>query len=341
MARNPTQREIFDALFAKHSPEIERAFLDAITDITDQAEIVRITNAIAAGNMETALAAMHIDPEAYLPVTEKITASYIDGGRSYVAALPPIPTPEGGGLVIRFDARNPRAETWIRNQSSDFITRTVADQKTSIRAALQSGLERGTNPRTTALDIVGRIDKATGRREGGIIGLSSPQERFVDTARQELVSGDPRQLKNYLKRTKRDRRFDKLVRDSIESGKPISKDVAGKMSGRYSDRLLKARGDTIARTETLSSLNASHDEALNQAVDTGEVRQQDVRRIWDARNDGVTRDSHRAIDGESRGIGEKFSNGLMHPGDMNGPIEEVANCRCILRSRIDFFGNLE
>lgn len=55
-----------------------------------------------------------------------------------------------------------------------------------------------------------------------------------------------------------------------------------------------------------------------------------VRKRWLATLDGRTRDSHRLLDGESVGVEERFSNGLLYPGDPTGPASEVWNCRCTL-----------
>ena len=40
------------------------------------------------------------------------------------------------------------------------------------------------------------------------------------------------------------------------------------------------------------------------------------------------RDSHAAINGETVGIRENFSNGLRWPGDPRGSAEQNANCQC-------------
>ncbi len=49
--------------------------------------------------------------------------------------------------------------------------------------------------------------------------------------------------------------------------------------------------------------------------------------------DARTRDSHAKVDGELTAVDEKFSNGLMFPGDPHGAAAEVCNCRCALLQR--------
>ena len=55
-----------------------------------------------------------------------------------------------------------------------------------------------------------------------------------------------------------------------------------------------------------------------------------IQKQWMAALDERTRASHRHLDGETKAVTEKFSNGLMHPGDTTGRPEEVYNCRCTM-----------
>lgn len=59
----------------------------------------------------------------------------------------------------------------------------------------------------------------------------------------------------------------------------------------------------------------------------------DIVKMWDSVLDGKTRESHQKVDGEIRELDEKFSNGLMFPGDPSGTAAEVCNCRCALLER--------
>ena len=59
----------------------------------------------------------------------------------------------------------------------------------------------------------------------------------------------------------------------------------------------------------------------------------DIVKQWDSTLDSRTRESHQKLDGEVVGVDEKFSNGLLYPGDSNGVASEVVNCRCALLQR--------
>ena len=85
----------------------------------------------------------------------------------------------------------------------------------------------------------------------------------------------------------------------------------------------------IARTEGHRIQVQGGMDACYKAKDMGA----DVVKQWDSTLDKRTRDSHQQVDGEIRELDEKFSNGLMFPGDPSGRPEEVINCRCALLQR--------
>lgn len=319
---------------AQHEPLIAAAFFEAIADIRDNAQIARIIEFLRQNDIEEAIRAINLDPVAFRRVDQAILTAYEAGGIATITAMPVIKTPELGRVIVRFDVRNPRAEAMLREHSSDLITRIIDDQRNAIRVSLTEGLASGQHPRATALDVVGRINPVTSRREGGILGLTAPQERYVARAREELLSGDPASLRAYLERTRRDKRFDRTVMKAINEGKPLDRATVDKITGRYSDRLLQLRCEMIARTETMQALNASQIEAWNQTIEAGGVARTDVRQAWLATKDKRTRDSHRHLDGEEIMLGGVFSNGLRFPGDPNGTVAEIANCRCTLVTRL-------
>ena len=94
-------------------------------------------------------------------------------------------------------------------------------------------------------------------------------------------------------------------------------------------RIPKNNAVRIARTEAHRIQTKASMNACNKAKEKGA----DVVKQWDASLDSKTRDSHAKVDGEIRELDEKFSNGLMYPGDPSGRAEEVINCRCALLQR--------
>ena len=82
----------------------------------------------------------------------------------------------------------------------------------------------------------------------------------------------------------------------------------------------------ISRTEATRIENRARLDAMLEAQKRGEK----IKKRWGAILDKVTRDSHRLINGEVRELDEKFSNHLLYPGDPDGALEEIVNCRCFI-----------
>lgn len=343
MASRAELERLYQELLDRHGQAIARAFIDAIDDLRTAAEVQRVVDAIAAGNVQGALEALHLDPAAYGPLEDAIARTYGEGGQSALQALPKR-TPDGTALVIRFHARNPRAEAWLRTHSADLVTHIIEEQRTAVRQTLIAGMEAGRNPRSVALDIVGRVNRLTGKREGGILGLTPSQETFVRSARAELASGDPEALRHYLTRNRRDRRFDRTVAKAIREEKPVPPEIARKAVDAYTRRLEALRGEMIGRTEALSALNAAQYEALRQAVENGALQASQVRRQWVSAGDARVRHSHRGLDGDVVGLDEAFVSPsgarLKFPGDPSAPASERVGCRCWVQVKVDWFANV-
>lgn len=86
-------------------------------------------------------------------------------------------------------------------------------------------------------------------------------------------------------------------------------------------RITRTEGHRIQQESTMDACYAARE------------RGADVVKQWDATMDANTRESHQMVDGEIRALDEKFSNGLMYPGDPSGSAAEVINCRCVLLQR--------
>lgn len=205
---------------------------------------------------------------------------------------------------------------------------------------MAEALSEGWNPRRTALEIAGRIDKVSGRRVGGVLGLSSDLEEHVRRARIELA--DPSGMRRFLTRSLRDRRYDGRVRLAIAEGRKLSQADYDLLVSRYSDRLLKYRAERVARTESTAALNAGRLEGMRQAVDAGRLRQDQVKKRWRSALDKRTRDTHIGMHNQVVPFDKPFQSPrgalLMYPSDSAlgaGP-SEVVNCRCTFEFEVSF-----
>jgi Phage Mu protein F like protein len=331
-------------LIDQMEPQVRQAFLDAIADISDETVIKALEEAIATGNIEHALSTLNLDPVVYAGVADVANDVYKTAAVLTAEAARASRDPNTGArIVFRFDVRSPPAEEWLRVESSRLVVGLSNTARKTVRQTLAAGMELGQNPRTTALDIVGRVSKLTGRREGGTVGLTPSMEKWVQNAKLELMSGDPEMMSNYLTRERRDARFDAKVRRAMEAGQPLAPEDVTKITGRYADSLLKLRGDNIARTETLLSLHAGQAESIRQMIESGKVQERDVIKIWRTNRDGRERRSHYILHGKKIPYQEPFISPetgarMLHPGDRSlGALpQDVINCRCHAEYKVDY-----
>jgi hypothetical protein len=233
----------------------------------------------------------------------------------------------------------------LREHSSELVTRIDDETRVNLRNVLTLGMQEGRNPRNVALDIVGRIDPVTKQRVGGIVGLTKAQEVHVRNVRASLNGPVP--LDKYFDYELRDKRFDRTVQAAIRDGNPLPAEVVDKLVTRYKDASLRHRGENIGRTEAMQALNASEWEATKQAVALGAVSEEAVKREWDDAGDGRVRPTHRKMNKQRVGLNEPFVSPsgarLMHPGDtsLGAPVDEVAGCRCRVRTVIDWLADID
>lgn len=310
-------RSRFEAETAKMRPVIRAAFLQAIADIKRTADMDALITALERGDVPGALAALKLGAEYFAPLDEAIRATYAAGGNYALNSLPKKNPATGTELVIRFQGRLPRAESWLIRHSSNLIVEITEGQRNAIREVLTQRMAEGLNPRQTALDLVGRVDRLTGRRTGGIVGLTSREAGAVENYRATLATEG---------------------REAAQVDRMVS---------RYSNKLLLTRGERIARTESIAAMNAGRDEGMSQLIESGEVSADAVTGEWSSSGDGRVRDSHASMDGQTQPHGQPFQSPtgalLMHPGDssLGAGGEDVINCRCWKSISVNFLAGVK
>ncbi|MBV7522296.1 phage minor head protein [Ensifer sp. ENS12] len=332
----------FDELLATYEPRLTAAFREAIDEIRSSIVLARVIERLERGDINGAVEAMQIESEAFSALEIALQEAFNAGGTNAVVELPKVTDPQGNRVIWRFGVRNPAAEAILRELSSTMVTHITDDQRQGIRQALEAGLTRGANPRSTALDVVGRVNRVSKQREGGVIGLTRHQIAFIERARVNLASGDPELMKQYFELKTRDKRFDRTIVAAMREGKPITGDALSKVIGRLRDKNLLLRAEMLARTETMMALGSARDEAMRQQIESGKVQAQDVTPTWQTAGDNRVRHTHRSLNGQTVAFGETFVSPsgarLRYPGDPQAPISETSGCRCRLQYKIDYIG---
>lgn len=330
-----TAAEILRAIEALE-PGMQKAYLDSIRAVVDAAVIAEVERLIAEDDEQGLVALLSLG--ALAAFAEAVRGAFLAGGRFEMLAIV-IPAPLRREIGRKeFDPSTEHAQARIAQQIQQARQVSADGVRDAIRAVMGSRRTIGGSQRTArqaALDLVGRTSAQTGRRTGGVLGLPGTMAQYVVNARQQLLSGDPEQMAKYFNRTRRDRRFDGIVRRALEAGKPVAAADVEKIAVRYSDRLLKTHVEMLARTAATESFNAGRDQAWEQLVSQGLDRSR-VEKEWRDRADEKVRNSHRHMRGETVILGQAFRTNsgalLRYPGDraLGAGYDETANCRCYL-----------
>ena len=322
-------------------PGMQKAYLDAVRSTVDAATIAEVERLITTGDENGLVQLLSLGAMSLL--IEAVRSGFMGGARFEMAA---IVLPRADRELIgrkEFDVNRAEASTWLSQQVADTRNTATDNVREAIRSVMGSRrVIGGIQPagqvvrtdRQAALDLIGRISPQTGLRTGGVIGLPGNFAQYVANARAQLLSGDPAQLKQYLTRARRDRRFDGIVSRAIAAGKAVATKDVDKIAGRYSERLLKTHSEMLARTLAHESLTAGRDRAWEQLVEQGIARER-VEKEWRDRNDEKVRNSHRGMRGMKQPLGQPFQTNsgalLRFPGDssLGAGYDETANCRCM------------
>lgn len=293
---------------------IDNAFRASIRSVTDEVTIGLLHDALARGDVQGALEVIDLEPAAFEPLRNILVQTYADAGAQATEGL----------RGVRWNSASPRAEDYARNRIGTEITRITDDSLAAIRNHIADGYAFGRTPNRMALDLVGRIGPS-GRREGGLIGLSRPQEQWVRNMREAL------ELKpeSALRFTRRDRRFDGL----LKSGKPLTKSQIDNILTSYKNRLLLSRAKSIAVTERGAAINNGRMDAYKNAADKYGLPYSAIVKTWVHTGRAVfDRPTHQQANGQIvQGADTPFIIGgiaMQHPHDPFAPASETVNCRC-------------
>ena len=125
--------------------------------------------------------------------------------------------------------------------------------------------------------------------------------------------------------------LNRIVLEGIKNGESMDK-IAARIMKAFN--VVQASAIRAARTAVTYAENKGRLDSYFWAEEKGIV----LHKVWHSTQDKRTRKSHRnkpeGVGNEEVPIREKFSNGLMCPGDPNGEPKEVYNCRCAMGAKV-------
>jgi len=218
----------------------------------------QLRNAIARGQLSSIEAA--IDPTRLQMVLEKSTRDTLrraaqEGGQISSAAL------KRAGLQASFNAVHPNVVHYAQTQAARLVTNIPDD----LRAAIRTVTALGAAGQLTVEEQASILKSAIGLPRHQ---LQAPL-RFGEDLRAGNLGAAARRFTAAEKQ---------MIRSRIAQG-TVTPAFIQQMQGIYSERLIAARAETIARTETLAAINHGVHESWRQSVAEGDLPKT-ARRMW-------------------------------------------------------------
>lgn len=334
MASDRAQKAAIQALVKQLEPSIAKSFSDAVYSARGRVNIAELIAAMQSGDLAAAQNMLTMTDADFAPVKEAIRGAYVQSGQSAAAILP-----RGIAAKWGFDSFDPRAVAFITEHGAALVQGIIADTQEATQAVLTRALTEQRSLREAALDIVGRLNTRTGKREGGILGLTSQMTDEITNAR--AILSDPNRLREYLvkdqvtgrwktKYARADQRFKNVVVKAINEGRGLTKAEIERGLELHKNKLLKVRGQMIARNEAFTAQATGRDLAMQQIKERPDIETVTVR--WQHNLSQNPRDDHVAMDGTVIDLGQTFNfpdAQMKHPHDPAGGASHSIGCRCI------------
>lgn len=293
------------------------AYLAEVRAVEGEATVAEVERLIAADDRDGLAVLLSLGSLTLF--TELFRTAFIQGAQNELAGR------------WRFDSN-----TWdvINLLMGEYASiRDTSDM--DLRKTIDVVLANGNTTRNKALDLLG-VKGATARRTGGMVGLPVQMSEWVESARQQLLSGDRAAMRAYLTRKLRDTAYDRF----IIPGSKLTIEQANTISRAYSARLLQSYAKQLAQTYAQQAYNAGRNHAIQQLLDNGTITLDQVQKKWRTMRDERVRHSHATMNNQRVGFTEPFVSGigglLMYPGDtsLGASDADIYNCRCSLEYTI-------
>ena len=277
--------------------------LDAVEDLILQGRTLDVLNAILPS--VTAFA-------------DQVSSGYVVAGADTAAAIALLTN-----STTSFNQTNLTSTAFMADNRSRIISQFTQDQARATGRAVGDSIVNGDTARVQAAALRSSI----GLTDRQVIAMQKFRTNLDNLSRDALA------------RALRDKGFDETVRRAIATNTPLTQTQINRMVESYRVRLLAFRAKVVAQSEALRVVNAGNLDMFRQAVDLGLIDGSSIQRRWKTAGDSDVRNSHAAMDGQLRGLGDDFISGagarLRFPGDPNGGLAETVGCRCVVETKFD------
>ena len=184
-----------------------------------------------------------------------------------------------------FNVTDPRAASWAAARSGELVVQVSDSIRSEIRSLITNSFVNQIDPREIA------------RQLSQTVGL---HDRWAQAV-----------TKTY------DRNFNDFLTQGYSPSDAM--DAANRVAETYRGRLLRSRGEMIARTEVMTAANQGRAISWEQAADSGLINRATSEKEWIAEGDACP--DCESLDGEMVLLDDDFSNGESMPPDH-------PSCRC-------------
>lgn len=290
------------------------AYLAEVRAVESAATVAEVERLIAEDDRDSLAVLLSLGSLTLF--TELFRTAFIQGAQNELAAR------------WRFDSN-----TWAVINLLIGEYRSISDTSAmDLRKTIDVVLANGNTTRNKALDLLG-VKGATARRTGGMVGLPVQMSEWVESARQQLLSGDRAAMRAYLTRKLRDTAYDRFV----VPGTKLTIEQANTISRAYSARLLQSYAKQLAQTYAQAAYEAGRRHGLQQQIDAGVISAEQITKDWQTARDEMVRHSHRDMQGQKQQFDQPFVSGLggliMYPGDSSLGASDADRYGCRCRAR--------
>lgn len=324
-----------DRLLEELAPSVEKQFRAAIEDIQSGVVISAVTERLEAGDVSGAMELLNIEEDSFSIFYESLRNAVVLVGALVATDVPRLKNPQGRTVVFRFNPQNNALMNWFDTNTRSLVSTFLNTINQNARNVIASGILSGRSPELMVYDIVGRLNKQTGKRDGSILGMTTPNTDTVMKVQTGLLRGEPEEMKHYLKLKRRDTRYDNLVNKAIAGEYKLTSDDIAIMMTLLKQSYYNLRTEAVVETSLKVVSSTTKDNVYRQSIAKALLTQTDIERVWRSMADEDVRHTHRLLNGQTKdGFDDPFqstSGALMRfAGDTSygAGANEISFCRC-------------